>query len=126
MDLVLKIADDLILDRVWAKLVPLSAFGIDSLNATTKFLPLTSSSSTWSQLVSHLPHPPLSCHDSASIYTNPQSQPFVSAWPRDYVPRQLLSLSLLTLIGIHLLYFLFAGLSFKYIFNHEMMRHPRF
>jgi lathosterol oxidase len=125
MDLVLKISDDLILDRVWAHLVPLSAFGT-SLNATTKFLPLPSSSSTWSQLVSHLPHPPLSHHDLASTFANSQSRPFLSAWPRDYIPRQILSLSVLTLIGIHLLYFIFAGLSYKYIFNHDMMRHPRF
>ena len=124
MDLVLKISDDLILDRVWAHLVPLSAFST-SLNATTKFLPLPSSS-TWSQLVSHLPHPPLSHHDLASTFANSQSQLFVSAWPRDYIPRQILSLSVLTLVGIHILYFTFAGLSFKYIFNHDMMRHPRF
>jgi len=126
MDLVLKISDDLILDRVWAHLVPLSAFGTESLNTTTKFLPIASSISKWSQLISHLPHPPLSHHDFTLAYANSQSQPFVSAWPRGYVPRQLLSLLLLTLIGIHVLYFLFAGLSFKYIFNHDMMRHPRF
>jgi hypothetical protein len=29
-------------------------------------------------------------------------------------------------MGIHFLYFLFAWLSYKFIFNHEMMRHPRF
>jgi lathosterol oxidase len=52
--------------------------------------------------------------------------PATSAWPRDYIPRQILSLIVLTLIGIHLLYFVFAGLSFKFIFNHDMMRHPRF
>lgn len=40
--------------------------------------------------------------------------------------RQILSLSVITLIGIHVLYFLFASLSFRYIFNHEMMKHPRF
>jgi len=32
----------------------------------------------------------------------------------------------LTLIGIHIIYFLFAGLSYAFIFNHDMMRHPRF
>jgi len=125
MDLVLKISDDLLLDRVWAHLVPLSVFGT-SLNTTAKFLPLASSLSTWTRLVSHPPHPPLSHHDLASILDNSQSQLSVSAWPRDYIPRQILSLSVLTLIGIHILYFLFAGLSFKYIFNHDMMRHPRF
>ena len=46
--------------------------------------------------------------------------------PREYVPRQLISLCVITLIGIHVLYFLFAWISYKFIFNHEMMKHPRF
>ncbi|KAF8972110.1 fatty acid hydroxylase [Flammula alnicola] len=131
MDLVLNISDDLLLDKVYAHLVPLSAFLIspevvNSLNTTAKYLPLASSSSTWSQIVSHLPHPPLSHHELASLYSNAQSLPLVSAWPRDYIPRQVASLSVITLVGIHILYFLFASLSFKYLFNHDMMRHPRF
>lgn len=54
------------------------------------------------------------------------SSSMTSAWPRDYIPRQLLSLVLITMTGIHLLYFIFAGLSYKFIFNHDMMQHPRF
>ncbi|KAH8112003.1 fatty acid hydroxylase [Phellopilus nigrolimitatus] len=134
MDLVLSICDDLFLDRVWSTLVPLSAFAdpssstpLYSFNSTSPFkASLTSSlSSSWSHIVSlsHLPHP-------QGLATN-ISQSFAdvshfSAWPRDYVPRQVLSLSVLTLVGIHLLYFIFAGLSYRYIFNHDMMRHPRF
>jgi lathosterol oxidase len=38
----------------------------------------------------------------------------------------MLSLIFLTILGIHLLYFIFAGLSYQFIFNHDMMRHPRF
>ncbi|KZV90574.1 hypothetical protein EXIGLDRAFT_720267 [Exidia glandulosa HHB12029] len=49
-----------------------------------------------------------------------------SAWPRDHIPRQLLSLSVFTLVGIHVLYFLFATASYYFIFDHQMMRHPRF
>ncbi|KAG6373446.1 C5-sterol desaturase [Boletus reticuloceps] len=59
--------------------------------------------------------------NTSTIVTQPQS-----AWPRDHIPRQLLSLIVVTLVGIHLLYFIFAGLSFRLIFNHDMMRHPRF
>jgi lathosterol oxidase len=71
-------------------------------------------------LVSLLPHPPPpSTYDPSTLTT-------VSAWPRDYIPRQLISLSVLTLIGIFCLYLLFAGLSYQYIFNHDMMNHPRF
>ncbi|KAF8150654.1 fatty acid hydroxylase [Crassisporium funariophilum] len=133
MDLVLRLCDEYFLDKVWASLVPLSAFGASpdwakSLNATAKFIPVvSSSSSTWSRLVSQLPHPPLSQQDIASLYTaNSHSIAQVSAWPREYIPRQILSLSVLTLIGIHVLYFLFAWLSYTFIFNHDMMRHPRF
>jgi len=133
MDLLLNIADDWALDKVYTRLVPLSAFTpslefVNSLNGTAKFLPSISSTtgSTWSRLVSHLPHPPLTHEDFASLYTNAPSIPQISAWPRDYIPRQILSISVLSMIGIHILYFLFAGLSYQFIFNHEMMRHPRF
>jgi len=46
--------------------------------------------------------------------------------PRECISRQLISLCVITLIGIHVLYFLFAWLSYRFIFNHEMMNHPRF
>lgn len=42
------------------------------------------------------------------------------------MPRQIISLGVFTFIGIHILYFLFAWLSYYFIFNHEMMKHPRF
>ena len=45
---------------------------------------------------------------------------------RECIPRQLISLCVITLIGIHVLYFLFAWISYRFIFNHEMMKHPRF
>lgn len=131
MDLVLNICDDLLFDRVWAKLVPLSAFAdtqstFQSLNSSFA-IPIANSASTWSQMVARLPHPPITPDVIASLYTSsakPLTQ--ISAWPRDYVPRQLLSLTVVTYVGIHILYFLFAWLSYKYIFNHDMMRHPRF
>ncbi len=50
----------------------------------------------------------------------------LSAWPRSYVPRQLISITALTLLGSYMLYFTFAWLSYTFIFNHDMMRHPRF
>ena len=138
MDLILQIADDLVLDKVWARLVPLSAFRsspefVQSVNATmaTKYLPILLSSTTrsslspWARLVSYLPHPPFQ-HEHFVSSSVPMTFPSISAWPRDYIPRQLLSLCVITLIGIHVLYFSFATFSYKFIFNHEMMRHPRF
>ena len=130
MDLVLRICDDYFLDKFWARLIPLSSFTSAELasgtpNITPNFTPIPVSS-TWSQFVSHLPH---SLRENASLYTTaekPHSLAQVSAWPRDYIPRQLISLCVITLVGIHVLYFLFAWLSYKFIFNHEIMKHPRF
>jgi lathosterol oxidase len=129
MDLVLRICDDYLLDKVWARLIPLSSFTSPELagcpNITPNFAPIPVSS-TWSQIVSHLPH---SLRQNASLFTtvaNSHSLTRVSAWPREYIPRQLISLCAITLVGIHVLYFLFAWLSYKFIFNHEMMKHPRF
>ncbi|TFK49534.1 C5-sterol desaturase [Heliocybe sulcata] len=117
MDLVLRIADDLVLDKAWAAILPApnslapQAVGV---NATT-YIPVASTSS-WSQFVSFIP-------SSSSSLLQSTAQ---SAWPRDCIPRQILSLAVITLLGIHLLYFIFAWLSYRFIFNHEMMKHPRF
>ncbi|KAJ7352369.1 fatty acid hydroxylase [Mycena albidolilacea] len=112
MDLVLDICDTYLLDSVWAKLVPLSAF--TTYNASS----FASTTPKWSQLVSFLPHPPLEAIQN--------SGPTVSAWPREYIPRQIISLSAVVILGAYLLYFTFASLSYYFIFNHDMMRHPRF
>jgi lathosterol oxidase len=124
MDLVLRIADEYLLDKAWAFIVPASAFAPAHINISQSSLaPIASSrlATSWHHLlVSHLPHPPL-----PSTY-DPFIPSPISAWPRDYIPRQLLSLSVVTLIGIVFLYFAFAGLSYQYIFNHDMMSHPRF
>jgi lathosterol oxidase len=124
MDLVLRVCDNLFLDKLWAILVPISAFapltGPAQLSNASVILPLATAETSWSHVVSFLPHPPFA-HE-LTVY----SSRAVSAWPRDYVPRQLISLIIMTVIGIHVLYFLFAGLSYIFIFNHEMMKHPRF
>ncbi|KAG5727713.1 hypothetical protein E4T56_gene17159 [Termitomyces sp. T112] len=131
MDLVLHVADELILDKLWAKVVPLSAFANSypsSLNSTLT-IPVGNAASAWSQIVMNLPHPSIPLDDLASLLSStasPSSMSQISAWPRDYLPRQLISLCAITLIGVHVLYFLFAWLSYTFIFNHDMMRHPRF
>ncbi|KAJ7592952.1 fatty acid hydroxylase [Mycena floridula] len=126
MDLVLDICDTLFLDAFWAKAVPLNAFPLQ-LNNGSSLRPLISDSgSKWIQLVSHLPHPPLVAPEALYSSLSNATTPTVSAWPRNYIPRQLLSLTVITLVGIHLLYFIFATLSYYFIFNHEMMKHPKF
>ncbi|KAI0787858.1 hypothetical protein C8Q74DRAFT_1315639 [Fomes fomentarius] len=104
MDIVLRIADEYVLDKAWAALLPVSAFTTVSSNAAGLF-----------NASSHLLTAPII--DAGKV---------ASAWPRDYLPRQFVSLTVMTLVGIHLLYFICAGLSYRFIFNHEMMKHPRF
>jgi lathosterol oxidase len=114
MDLVLQICDEYLLDSVYANLVPLKAFSAS----------LASNNGTyWDEIVSKLPHPPL---EQILQSTNAFAAPAISAWPRNYIPRQILSLLVLTTIGIHALYFIFAWFSYTFIFNHEMKKHPRF
>jgi Delta7-sterol 5-desaturase len=127
MDLVLEICDHYAFDTIWAHLVPLSPASSDSLQAAGSIVNASAAPkvagglalSKWADVFSFLP----TDMSSSPAFT---PSPLISAWPRDYVPRQLLSLILLTLVGIHVLYFLFAGVSYKYIFDHNMMRHPRF
>ncbi|KAJ7466502.1 fatty acid hydroxylase [Mycena latifolia] len=118
MDLILDQCDTYFLDAIYAKLVPLSAFAILHGSHNVRDDSFTAQ---WSKIVSLLPRP----LDNASDYALSELVQ-TSAWPRDYIPRQVLSLSIITLIGIHLLYFIFAGLSYYFIFNHAMRRHPRF
>ncbi|EIW77359.1 hypothetical protein CONPUDRAFT_84469 [Coniophora puteana RWD-64-598 SS2] len=76
--------------------------------------------SVWARLLPTAAHSPI-----ISNVTSP-SLPFASAWARDFVPRQLISLSVLSFVGIHMLYFVIATLSYYIVFDHKMMRHPRF
>ncbi|KAF8549815.1 hypothetical protein OG21DRAFT_1420709 [Imleria badia] len=91
MELALRTADELILDSLWARLVPFNDPLADPLATNVSSMSLQR-----------------------------------SAWPRDYIPRQLLSLTVVTLISVNLVYFTFATLSYLFIFNHDLMRHPRF
>jgi Delta7-sterol 5-desaturase len=120
MDLVLGIADEYILDKAWAHIVPAAPAFISPSPELVNISQCGSILHWHYYLVSLLPHPPLPSNQTTSFLTP------LSAWPRDYIPRQLISLSLITLIGIFCLYFIFAGLSYRYIFNHDMMNHPRF
>jgi len=137
MDYVLSLADNIILDKVYAALLPAHVFYPQPITNSTTFPFRSTHATPWLALVAHLPHPsPQSFLYASSLppaYPTPgflqtfESPPStLSAWPRTYIPRQLLSLSIVTLIGIHVLYFLFAGLSYYFIFNHKMMKHPRF
>lgn len=122
MDVILEVADRFVLDIVWAKLVPLAAFLEPAAPLSSPAVVLSQPPSVWTNVLRSLPHPPIS---SDAILSASKHVP-ISAWPRDYIVRQLVSVTALTIIGIHILYFIFGGLAYYYIFNHEMMKHPKF
>ena len=103
MDLILNVADYLVFDKIYASILPYN-------NATGPRL---------STALHKLPGNPQPIPDLL-----PETS--LSYWARDYVVRQTISLSFVTVAGIVFLYFVFAGLSYKYLFNHDMMHHPRF
>lgn len=50
----------------------------------------------------------------------------VSAIPRDDIYRQSASLAVITLVFAYVLYLGFASFSYYYIFDHNLMKHPKF
>jgi lathosterol oxidase len=142
MDVVLNFFDDHVFDSVYASLVPAvvptaaavaRGAGLTIFPSNGSYLPMDPSPSRWASLLSFLPGakdaiagtPFLSASSSASTFAT-TTLPGVSAWSRDYIPRQLLSLSIITLLGAYALYFIFATASYFYIFDHRMMKHPKF
>ncbi|XP_010596237.1 lathosterol oxidase [Loxodonta africana] len=51
---------------------------------------------------------------------------YPAAWPEDDIFRQTLSLLIVTNVGAYILYFLFASLSYYFVFDHSLMKHPQF
>jgi len=100
MDVFLEYCDIYFFDRFWSTILPLR-------------VPMKSSS-----------YPSNSFN--SSIGPSHQVWSTVSAWPRDDVRRQIGSLLILVQIGIFILYFGIAGLSYRFIYDHRMMQHPRF
>ena len=149
MDLVLEIADTYALDKVWATALPAlpRAFAKDptalaslaSASSASNFSHLLGlkDAASWAASASTSALSPSSWFENTVLKNavasalggeavNWSALQSVSALPRDNVVRQTVSLLVLTYIGILVLYFTFAGLSYKYIFNKEMEKHPRF
>lgn len=51
---------------------------------------------------------------------------YPATWPEDEPFRQIISLLLVTNLGALVLYFLFATLSYYFIFDHDLKKHPHF
>lgn len=126
MDLLIEFLDNHILDDVYAKLFPLAQSQTTSL--PNSLIPVPDVVKVaWHSFISSQPISISPMNTSLSNSTLPMNLgSTASAWPRDFIGRQILSLIVVITIGTHIVYFLFAGLSYQFIFNHDMMRHPRF
>ncbi|KAL7416525.1 hypothetical protein BDY24DRAFT_337081 [Mrakia frigida] len=115
MEYVLDFADQHLLDSVYTSFLPATSFlASSSSQLSNSSSSLTSFAST---LYQRIPHPSIDLNTISSL---------TSAWPRDYLLRQAISLYFLTLVGIVFLYFSMATTSYFFLFNHDMMKHPRF
>ncbi|XP_072169141.1 lathosterol oxidase-like [Diadema setosum] len=51
---------------------------------------------------------------------------YPESWPEDYWLRQAITLFVVVNVGGAILYFLLAGLSYQFIYDHRLMQHPKF
>uniref|UniRef100_A0A3Q1EMM3 Sterol-C5-desaturase n=1 Tax=Acanthochromis polyacanthus TaxID=80966 RepID=A0A3Q1EMM3_9TELE len=51
---------------------------------------------------------------------------YPTSWPEDWAVRQIISLWVVTNLGALFIYLGFGGLSFYYVFDHKLMKHPQF
>ncbi|KAI1105876.1 C-5 sterol desaturase [Jackrogersella minutella] len=113
MDVVLEIADTFVGDQVYAWALPAKQSAYDILdtanNATAESL------SSWK-------------FESVNPYFHfePTEYAYMSAWNRDNPYRQFITLFLITWIFGFVLYFLFATLSYIFVFDKKTMEHPKY
>ncbi|KAI0383063.1 C-5 sterol desaturase [Hypomontagnella monticulosa] len=113
MDVVLEIADTFVGDYLYASVLPAqsaAAFDFpDATNSTAEAL------SSW-RFKTVNPY----------FHFEPSKYAYMSAWNRDNVLRQFLSLFLITWIFGYILYFVFATLSYVFVFDKKTMEHPKY
>ncbi|KAI9832067.1 MAG: c-5 sterol desaturase [Phylliscum demangeonii] len=136
MDVVLEVLDTLFLDRVWATVLPAStataclaavqhaaAAAVASIRGGTA----TAGNATFSSMrelptgVRYQYHP-----STQYLQLQPSEWAYLSAWPRDHVLRQAISLYLITWLFGLLIYLVCASLSYVFIFDKTAFAHPRF
>ncbi|KAK0629862.1 C-5 sterol desaturase [Bombardia bombarda] len=114
MDIALEIADQFLFDYIYAWALPARAAPYDypdqlSANATAQTF------SSWQYKPA-----------TAFITLEPSQAAYSSALPRDNILRQSLSLFLIVWLFGFLMYFVFATLSYIFIFDKKTMEHPKF
>ena len=86
MEIFLDLADHYVFDNLYAKVLPATSFlpaAVQQASAAVNGTALAPATAGLKSLLSYVPHPPLPIAESLEG---------LSAWPRDYIPRQYISL----------------------------------
>ncbi|ORY17698.1 hypothetical protein BCR34DRAFT_610863 [Clohesyomyces aquaticus] len=117
MDVVLELFDTYLFDALYASLLPAKA-PYAPANATISSLreqPTAYAPTTWQY------HP-----SSNYISFQPGQAAYMSQWPRDDWRRQFLSLYLITWVFGLVVYYVFATLSYVFVFDKATFHHPKY
>ncbi|KAI0480357.1 hypothetical protein GGR56DRAFT_625813 [Xylariaceae sp. FL0804] len=114
MDVVLELTDTFVADYVYAWAHPARPAPYD--------FPQLSNSSSSEQTFSSWQYKPASHY----IQIEPSQYAYQSAWDRDNIYRQAITLYLITWIFGLILYFVFASLSYVFVFDKNTKAHPKY
>ncbi|KAI9796820.1 MAG: c-5 sterol desaturase [Piccolia ochrophora] len=127
MDIVLEVFDTVFLDRLYATLLPTSLWSVLQDSAAQVSTGGTASAiATFSSAREQATTAYEYRAASQYLQLQPSKWAYQSAWPRDNVYRQALSLYLITWLFGLLVYFICAGLSYRYVFDKTTLLHPKF
>ncbi|MCJ1342268.1 c-5 sterol desaturase [Peltigera leucophlebia] len=118
MDVVLEVFDTFLFDRLYATVLP------SSLASYSRIIGLKNVNSTFSsmrEIPTGLPTP-----SNYLFQLEPSEYAYMSAWSRDNIWRQGLSLYLITWIFGLVIYFVCATLSYLFVFDHATFTHPKY
>ncbi|KAL8755843.1 MAG: hypothetical protein Q9199_003355 [Rusavskia elegans] len=117
MDIVLNVFDTFLFDRLYATALPRSS----TAGASHKVI--KDATATFSSM-RELPTAVRSLNQFWNL--EPSQYAVLSAWPRDNIWRQTLSLYLITWLFGLVVYFICASLSYLFIFDHATFTHPKY
>lgn len=104
MDVILELCDDYAFDKAYAYLFPYPVQPSSLANLNSTF-----GQSTFA--------------DASTFQTSLKP---ISAYPRDHIGRQCVSLFTVALLGAYAMYFLFCSISYYFFFDRRLEHHPRF
>ncbi|KAI7412343.1 sterol delta 5,6-desaturase ERG3, partial [Hortaea werneckii] len=132
MDIVLEVCDTFLFDKLYASVLPINP-------AVATFDPISTISASLKGYDANATFDQATYTDSglarsgwqwepASSYFNvePSEYAYMSRWDRDNIYRQFISLYILTWLAGMAIYFVFATLSYIFVFDKETFNHPKY